>query len=95
MGPANEQRFCWNQNALLKKFGFGNHGEITISWMVKPVTARKTAPRGLWRSVAVWRPIPRHRCPSASPITSARHRPPPSAAACRIAGPGGRSHLSI
>jgi hypothetical protein len=45
--PANEQRFRWNQNALLKKFGFGNHGEITISWMVKRVTARKIVARGL------------------------------------------------
>src|SRR5215213_4467159 len=36
--PANEQRLCWNLNALLQKIGDGNHGEITISWMVKPVT---------------------------------------------------------
>jgi len=54
MGPANAQRFCWNQNALLKKIGFGNHGEITISWMVKLVTGLAPAPRGLRRSVAVW-----------------------------------------
>jgi hypothetical protein len=40
MGPANAQRFRWNQNALLKKIGYGNQGEITISWMVKPVTPR-------------------------------------------------------
>src|SRR3954465_9631773 len=44
MGPAYEQRFCWNQNALLKKIDFGNHGEITISWMVKPVTAIRPHP---------------------------------------------------
>ena len=37
--PANEQRLCWNLNALLQKIGDGNRGEITISWMVKPVTA--------------------------------------------------------
>src|SRR5215212_8762306 len=37
--PANEQRLCWNLNALLQKIGGGNHGEITISWMVKAVTA--------------------------------------------------------
>jgi hypothetical protein len=36
--PANEQRLCWNLNALLQKIGGGNRGEITISWMVKPVT---------------------------------------------------------
>jgi hypothetical protein len=30
---------CWNLNALLQKIGDGNRGEITISWMVKPVTA--------------------------------------------------------
>jgi len=42
--PAYEQRFCWNQNALLKKYGFGNRGEITISWMVKPVTAIQIHP---------------------------------------------------
>ena len=36
--PANEQRLCWNLNALLQKIGDGNHGEITISWMVKAVT---------------------------------------------------------
>jgi hypothetical protein len=36
--PAENKRFCWNQNALLKKYSFGNRGEITISWMVKPVT---------------------------------------------------------
>src|SRR5207342_852332 len=37
--PANEQRLCWNLNALLQKIGDGNRGEITISWMVNPVTA--------------------------------------------------------
>src|SRR4029079_10338346 len=37
--PANEQRLCWNLNALLQKIGGGNRGEITISWMVKAVTA--------------------------------------------------------
>jgi hypothetical protein len=37
--PANEQRLCWNLNALLQKIGDGNRGEITISWMVKAVTA--------------------------------------------------------
>jgi hypothetical protein len=42
--PAHEQRFCWNQNALLKKYGFGNRGEITISWMVKPVTGMAIDP---------------------------------------------------
>jgi len=36
--PTNEQRLCWNLNALLQKIGDGNRGEITISWMVKPVT---------------------------------------------------------
>jgi hypothetical protein len=30
---------CWNLNALLQKIGGGNRGQITISWMVKPVTA--------------------------------------------------------
>jgi hypothetical protein len=30
---------CWNLNALLQKIGGGNRGEITISWMVKAVTA--------------------------------------------------------
>jgi hypothetical protein len=30
---------CWNLNALLQKIGEGNRGEITLSWMVKPVTA--------------------------------------------------------
>ena len=36
--PANEQRLCWNLNALLQKIGGGNRFEITLSWMVKPVT---------------------------------------------------------
>jgi hypothetical protein len=31
-------------NALLEKIGDGNRGEITISWMVKPVTAIRIHP---------------------------------------------------
>src|SRR5438105_13108845 len=42
--PANEQRLCWNLNALLQKIGDGNRGEITLSWMVKPVTDRGDRP---------------------------------------------------
>jgi hypothetical protein len=36
--PANAQRLCWNLNALLENIGGGNRFEITLSWMVKPVT---------------------------------------------------------
>jgi hypothetical protein len=42
--PANEQRLCWNLNALLQKIGDGNRGEITLSWMVKPVTNGRHRP---------------------------------------------------
>jgi len=31
-------------NALLEKIGDGNRGEITISWMVKPVTVIRIHP---------------------------------------------------
>ena len=54
IGPADEQRLCWNLNALLQKIGDGNRGEITISWMVKPVTDHAIVHRGLRRGVAVW-----------------------------------------
>jgi len=68
MGPANEQRFCWNQNALLKKFGFGNHGEITISWMVKPVTGIAAHPP--WFAAKCCSFVPR---PAALPTPPAHH----------------------
>ena len=89
--PANEQRLCWNLNALLQKIGDGNRGEITISWMVKPVTAiAAIVHRGLRRGVAVLCRTHdlRHRCPAPLPITRSRHRRRPSAAACGIGAAG-------
>jgi hypothetical protein len=76
MGPANAQFFCWNQNALLKKFGRGNHGEITLSWMVKPVTRGASASPGLRESVAVLRSRGAAACAPAHPSRArdiARH----------------------
>jgi hypothetical protein len=66
--PANEQRLCWNLNALLQKIGDGNHGEITISWMVKPVTrhcSSSTADRG--EVLQFCASDPRRRCHAACP----------------------------
>src|SRR5215213_3791696 len=61
--PATEQRLCWNLNALLQKIGDGNHGEITISWMVKAVTdAGDRPPRIAARCCSLVPPILRHRC---------------------------------
>jgi hypothetical protein len=67
MGPADEQRLCWNLNALLQKIGDGNHGEITLSWMVKPVTdASDRPPRIVTRCCSLVSPIltPAHPLPS-------------------------------
>jgi hypothetical protein len=74
--PANEQRLCWNLNALLQKIGGGNRGEITISWMVKAVTAIARRPPQICGEVLQFcsdgptRP-PAHAAPLA--ITRSRH----------------------
>src|SRR5205807_4683963 len=93
--PANEQRLCWNLNALLQKIGDGNRGEITLSWMVKPVTDRGDRPPRIVASCCSFAPdrpltLPTPLQPSL-PITRSRHRRRSSAAACGIARPGGRS----
>src|SRR6266566_4036383 len=73
--PTNEQRLCWNLNALLQKIGDGNRGEITISWMVKPVTdGGDRPPRIVARCCSLVPTIPRHRCPRTLPITRSRQR---------------------
>jgi hypothetical protein len=73
--PANEQRLCWNLNALLQKIGDGNRGEITISWMVNPVTAIAIRPpriaAGCCSFVSKGDPA---RCPRSLPITRSRRR---------------------
>jgi hypothetical protein len=63
--PANEQRLCWNLNALLQKIGDGNRGEITISWMVNPVTAIAIRPpRIVARCCSFVPPRPRRLLPT-------------------------------
>jgi hypothetical protein len=66
--PANEQRLCWNLNALLQKIGDWNHGEITLSWMVNPVTAIAIRPPRIVAGCCSFvPPRPRHRCPPSCP----------------------------
>src|SRR3954469_22345912 len=89
MGPAYEQRFCWNQNALLKKIDFGNHGEITISWMVKPVTAIRPHPLRIAARCCSF--VSRTRYPSRHCDIVGGLFP----SACGIAKAGGRSRHSI
>ena len=83
IGPADEQRLCWNLNAL-QKIGDGDRGEITISWMVKPVTAiaSSTADCGEVLQFCAVAPRPCPRCPSTCPSRDrdiARGRPLPLA----------------
>src|SRR5215212_2363217 len=90
--PANEQFLCWNLNALLQKIGDGNHGEITISWMVKAVTDGGGRPPRIVARCCSWvRSTLGHHWAPSLPITRSRHCPPPSAVACRIGAAGGRS----
>src|SRR3954465_3417047 len=47
-----QHRLCWNLNVLLQKIGTGKNSPITLSWMLRLVTAVADIHRKLWRSVA-------------------------------------------
>ena len=89
IGPANEQRLCWNLNALLQKIGDGNRGEITISWMVKPVTAIAHRPPRIAARCCSFVPRP-NRATAAQPLPHHEIATSPAASGARLRDTGGR-----